>query len=109
MHIHQVDTCLNQCLILEQLHSEDVWRSETTSAVRSSQCSDGRVLRAVEFSPNLKDRSRAMHLALAAALALELPKDQLLWRLCRILAQRTSQVMPHFPVLETLVKQARDC
>jgi len=49
-----------------------------------------------------------MHLALATALALQLPKDQLLRRLCHILAQRASQVMRPFAVLETLVKQAKE-
>jgi len=102
MNIHRRDTPQGQCQILEQLHAEGVWRSEDFSAVASIECPDGSFLRAVGFASRLQDRTRAMHLSLATVLALELLKGG-----TSRLARATRQEMRQFPVLDTLVKQAR--
>ncbi|CAE7296445.1 unnamed protein product [Symbiodinium sp. CCMP2456] len=100
--IMQVDTYQDECPIMEQLHSNGIWRSENYSAVASVKCLDGSTLRAVGLGSNRKTRDRAAHLSLATALTLELLKG------CPAdLLAAAHQVMQDFPVLEALVKEAR--
>jgi len=98
----QVDRYEDKCPVLEQLHSKGIWCSETYSSVASIQCPDGSMLRAVGLGSNKLNRARAVHLSLATALALELLKGS-----PPSLMSSLHQVMHHFPVLETLVKEAR--
>ncbi|CAE7350476.1 unnamed protein product [Symbiodinium sp. CCMP2456] len=100
--VHRIDRPQGECPILEQLHAEGVWRSEDYSALAWIDCPDGSSLRAVGLASRLQERTRAMHLALATTLALELLKDG-----NSRLAQTTRAVMREFPVLENLVKQVR--
>ncbi|CAE7296480.1 unnamed protein product [Symbiodinium sp. CCMP2456] len=100
--IMRVDTYQDECPIMEQLHSKGIWQSETYSAVASVKCFDGSKLSAVGLGSNLRTRDRAVHLSLATVLALELLKG------CPAdLLAATHQVMHDFPVLASLVKEAR--
>ncbi|CAE6947955.1 unnamed protein product [Symbiodinium sp. CCMP2592] len=98
----QVDRYEDTCPVLEQLHSKGIWCSETYSSVASIQCPDGSMLSAVGLGSNKQNRARAVHLSVATALALELLKGS-----SPSLMASLRQVMHHFPVLESLVKEAR--
>ena len=102
--IKRDDKYVDESQILQQLHSEGIWRSETYSALASIRMpgSDGSMLSAVGLASNKQTRTRAVYLSVATALALELLKGS-----SPSLVSSTCQVMQHFPVLESLVKEAQ--
>ncbi|CAE6948533.1 unnamed protein product [Symbiodinium sp. CCMP2592] len=58
--------------ILQQLHSEGIWRSETCTAVAWIEHRDGSRLSSVGLALTKKNRDRAVYLSVATVLALEL-------------------------------------
>ncbi|CAE7473095.1 unnamed protein product [Symbiodinium natans] len=99
-NVDRVDTFEGKgCTILPLLHAQGVWRSEFISALATLHCPRGPPLQAVGFASNLKDRTRAMNLSLATALAMDLLSG-------RLVGTKIRELMKHTPVLARLVAEA---